>query len=136
LTKRAHRLGERGGIEREQVRVGQAEDRGSDRLRERAAVGEVRVGESRVPCEVVVDRVVDAFFALASVAQVQRGDSQVLEERREVRSGSERIEPERLLLPQPLAVLVGLRVLKELRPKPVPDRDVPLGVGDESPPPS
>src|SRR5262249_22463503 len=59
-------------------------------LREGAAVGEVGVEEVRVEIKVVVNRMVDPRVVLAAVGEVERGDAQVLEEWRVVRSRSER----------------------------------------------
>src|SRR6185295_11239034 len=62
-------------IDRKQIRVREAQQRGADRLRQGAPVREVRVGEPRVPGEVVVNGVINALFAFSSVAQVQGGDA-------------------------------------------------------------
>src|SRR5947208_4378062 len=47
---------------------------------------ERRVVERRVPLEVVVDGVIDAAAVLAAEAEIERGDSHVLQERRVVRA--------------------------------------------------
>ena len=47
-------------IERQQLGVGQAHHRGARRLRQRAAIDEIGIGEVRVPVEVVVNGMVDA----------------------------------------------------------------------------
>ena len=87
-------LGESGEVVRQQIGAGQAHHGRSHRLGEGAAVHERRVVERRVPFEVVVDRVVDATPVLAAVAQVERRDPDVLQERRIVRARAERPDPE------------------------------------------
>ena len=38
----------------------------------------------RVPVKIVVNRVIDALFVLASVTEIERGDSDMIEKRSEV----------------------------------------------------
>src|SRR5262249_58751307 len=78
-------------VEGQHGRVGEAQRDRAGGLSEGARVDEVRVREEAVPAEVVVDRVVHAAVRLAGETEVQRGDPDVLEERREVRAGSERL---------------------------------------------
>ncbi len=89
-----HRLGEARELVREDLGIGEPEHRGADRLREGTSVHERGVVEPRVPGEVIVNRVIDAPTVLAAVAQIQRSDADVLEERRKVRSRAERVDPE------------------------------------------
>src|SRR5256886_6324892 len=76
------------------LRVGEAHHGGPHRLGEGAAVHERRVVERREPFEVVVDRVIDAAAVLAAVAQVERGDTGVLQERRVIRARAQRPDAE------------------------------------------
>ena len=65
------------------------------RLRQGDAVGEARIAEAHVVIERVVVRVVDAvLLLLAAVADVERGDAEVLQERRVVRARAERADRE------------------------------------------
>src|SRR5207245_1171972 len=85
-----------------------------------AAVHERRVVERREPFEVVVDRVIDAAAVLAAVAQAERGDTGVLQERRVIRARAQRPDAEigaaaRLL---PDLEAAGVRDVVELVPLP------------------
>ena len=85
-------VGQAGEVVRQQFGVGQSHHRGPDGLGQRPSVGEIGVGEMRVPVEIVVDRVIDAAAILAAEAQVQRRDAQVIEEGRVVGAGAERVD--------------------------------------------
>ncbi len=90
--------------------VGQAHHRGSDRLGQGAAVDEIIVGKMHVPVEVVVDRVIDALFVLASITQVESSDADVIEKAGEVGAGAERADAQIGALPQFFAVVGGFRL--------------------------
>src|ERR1017187_3872272 len=97
-------VGKLGELERKQLRVRRAEQEQSRRLREGAAIDEFAVGEACEPAEVVVDRVVHASAALAAVPHVEARNPEVLEERRVVRPGSERGNPQIPALARLLAI--------------------------------
>ena len=67
----AHGVGEIREAERQDVGVGQPDDRRPTRLRERSPVGEIGVEKMCEEVKVVVDRVVDSVAVLAAVADVQ-----------------------------------------------------------------
>ena len=89
------RVGRVGELERQHRRIGEPQQQRARDLRQRAAVDEVAVGELRVPVHRVVHRVIDAAVALAAEADVERRQRQVLQERREVGSRAERLQPQR-----------------------------------------
>src|SRR5439155_1636623 len=63
-------------------------------LAEGDGVIECGIGETKVMIERIVDRVIDAAgFALAAVADVQRGNSDVLQEWRVIGTGAQRVCP-------------------------------------------
>ena len=92
LVVGSYRVNEVAVLKRQDVGVGQPDDRGATGLRQRSPVGEVGVEEVRVEVEVVVDRVIDAALVLAAVADVQRRDAEMLEKRREVGARPERAD--------------------------------------------
>ena len=81
----------------------------------------------RVPVEIVVDGVVDAAAVLSSVAQVQRGDSQMVQEDRIIRARSQRADAQVRPLPRLLPVGRG-PISREVRNAPelhaLPDRQL------------
>ena len=79
-------VGEAGEIVRQQVGVGEPHDRGPGSLRESASVAEIGIGEMGVPVKIIVDGVVDSAAIFVAVAQVQRGDAQMIEKDRPVGS--------------------------------------------------
>ena len=93
---RCNRARERRHLEREDVRIGEAQHEAAGRLRLRDAVVERRIAEADVVVERVVHRVIRAAARLPAVADVHRGDADVLEERRVVGAGAQGIEAEQL----------------------------------------
>jgi len=75
-----------------QIRLRHAQDQPSHRLRERRRVGEARVDELwRDAPTWSVGRVIDtAAAALAAIADMERGNPEVLQEAGIIRSGSQR----------------------------------------------
>ena len=89
--------------------VGQAHDRCADGLREGAAVDEIVIGKMRVPVKVIVDGVINALLVFAGIAQVERGNAEMIEERGEVGAGTEGIDAEIGALAQFFAIVGRLR---------------------------
>src|SRR5262249_17473590 len=78
----------------EVVRVRESEDGAASGLGQGDGVIECGIGETKVVIERIVDRVIDAAgFTLAAVADVQRGNSEVLQEWRVIGTGSQRVYP-------------------------------------------
>ena len=72
---------------REHICVSEAQDGVPGGLRERVLVVEVRIAEARVVIERIVDRMIDAArVAFAAIAEIERGDADVLQKRRVVRA--------------------------------------------------
>ena len=94
------RVGEINEVEWQHLRIRQSQYRSSHSLRQRPSIDEVRVGEMCVPVKVVVNGVIDSLFVLAAIAQVQSGNAQVIDERREIGSRAQRIDAQISSLPQ------------------------------------
>src|SRR5581483_255721 len=107
-------------IERENFRVGQAHNHGAYRLRQCPTVYEVDVGEMRVPIEIIVDRMVDSAVVLAAIAQIQRGDSEVIKKGGVVGSRSESVDAEVRTIANFLALFRSFRLgdIVQLAPLP------------------
>ena len=99
-------------------------------LRQRAPVDEVSVAEMRVPVIVVVDRVIDAAAIFAAETNVQRGDAIVLEERREIRTGTERRDAQVAALANLLTLLGGFRRGDFMKLVALPRRQLCFRIGD------
>jgi hypothetical protein len=75
------RVGQMRELKRQHVGLSEPDDERADRLRERAAVGEVGIQELREVIVVVVDRVIDAVVAIETAErQVERRDAGMLQE--------------------------------------------------------
>src|SRR5437660_737821 len=72
-------VGEVDEIERQDLRVGQTHHRRAYSLRQGSAVDEIEVGKMRVPVKIVVNGMVNSLLVLASIAQAQRGNRQVVD---------------------------------------------------------
>ena len=70
-------------------RIAQAKDSGSGVLRKSTAIGEIRVGEMRVPVQRIVNGVIDSPLALPSEAFVHAGDAKIVQEGDIVRTRAE-----------------------------------------------
>src|SRR5579864_7401510 len=108
-----YRVGKINKVVGKDVRVGQPHHRSSDRLRKGSSIDKIGIGEVRIPVEIVVDRVVDALFVLAAIAQVEAGNAEMIEEAGEVCARAKRIDAQIGPLAQLLAI-VGLCV-RDLR---------------------
>ena len=88
----------------------------------------------RVPVKVVVNGVIDSLFVLAAVCQVQGGDAQMIEKRREIGSRAQRFDAQISSLPQFLAhflrILRGLRFGDLAQLSPLPDRRLRFWIFD------
>src|SRR5205814_9413816 len=107
-------------------------DRRAYRLSEGAAVHERGVVERREPLEVIVDRMVDAATALTAEAEVQGRDPDVLQEGREVRAGTERVDAQVGALPRFLTQLGRARGRAGAELGPLPGGEPGLGIFDVS----
>ena len=76
------RVGKIHEVERQHFSVRQSHYRCAHGLRQCASIDEIRIGKMRVPVKVVVDRVIDPLLILAAISQVDRGDAEVIDERR------------------------------------------------------
>src|SRR5262249_3762311 len=99
------RLGGGREVEWQHARGRAAQRERPPRTRAHAPIHEIRIAETGVPGEVVVDRVVDAAPAPSRETEVERCDPSVLEKRREVRSRTEGFEPQEGVLADLLSVL-------------------------------
>ena len=86
LAVPSHRRREARELVGHHLGVREPHDRRPDRLSEGTTVYERRVAESRVPGEIVVDRVIDPAAVFTTVIEIERRDAEVLQERRIVRS--------------------------------------------------
>ncbi len=139
----AHRVGElfhladvaadgrcqRAELEGQTIGVGQPQDEPAADLRQRDAVLEARVHESTVVLEAVVDGVVLAVLPLAAEADVERGDAEVLQERRVVAAGAERRDRQ-IAAAHGSSALARIAVERDRRAGALLDRAPGLGVGD------
>src|ERR1700732_2153988 len=64
----------------QKVGVRQPYDRCPCRLRERASVAEIGIGEMCVPVKIVVDGVIDSAAVFVAVAQIERSNAEVIKE--------------------------------------------------------
>src|SRR4029079_7294977 len=87
-------LAEVGEGKRQQVSIGEPKNSESSHLRQRTTIHERRIAEMGIPVEVVVNGVVDTTVILTAVADVERRDPQVIDERRVIGSRSESAAPE------------------------------------------
>src|SRR5258708_12926135 len=86
-------LGEIAEFVGDDVGVGHAQDRRTSGLRKGASIDERSIGESRVPGEGIVDRMIDApGIAIAAESEIRRSHAEMLQERRIVRSRAERAD--------------------------------------------
>ena len=122
-------VGEGRELERQQLRLRQSQHRAPADAREGDAVGEIGIHESDVVIERVVDGVVLAVVTLAAEADVERGDTEVLQERRVVGPRAEGGQPQLFSVQSPLT---RLRVALDHRPgaPPLGDAHSPLRVLD------
>ncbi|EFF49205.1 hypothetical protein XAUC_04100 [Xanthomonas citri pv. aurantifolii str. ICPB 10535] len=88
-----HRIGEVAETLRQHRCVGDAQDRTTHGLRQQRQIGELRIDEACGIIVGVVQRVIDTTAsALPAVAQIQRGQSQMLQKRAVVAARTERLE--------------------------------------------
>src|ERR1700676_4330636 len=69
-----------GEVVRHKVRVSEPYHRRTCRLRERASIAEIGIGEMGVPVKIVVDGVIDSAAVFVAVAQVERSNAEVIKE--------------------------------------------------------
>jgi len=119
-------------IERQQLRIRQPYHRGPGGLRQGSPVDELRVGEVRVPVEVVVDRVIDAAGILAAEIQVHTRHAQVIQKGGVVGARTQRVNPQVRTLPRflPLRQGVPLGARNAERLQPLPDGSLGFRIFD------
>ena len=83
------RIGEVREIQREQFCICQPQYCGSGELGQRPAIDEIRVGEMRVPIEIVIDGVINTAFVFAAETQVDACNAEMIQERRVIRARSQ-----------------------------------------------
>src|SRR5271156_146555 len=82
------RVGQRGEVIGQHVGLGGAENQRPCRLRQSAAVDKICIREMCVPIEVVIDGVVNSSFVFAPIAEVQRGDAEMVKKRSKIGAGT------------------------------------------------
>src|SRR5439155_21989182 len=95
-----------------------------------APVHDRSVVEGGEPLEVMLDRMIDPAAAFPAVAEVQRGDADVLQEWREIRPGPEGVDAQVGPLARFLAGVRGGRVGNGTELGPLPYGELGFGIFD------